>query len=86
MFYTLNKTWIKKLKESSFKLFLNILVEFRGNFLEKVGKLISLYIPKILKRENLSRKYIFKSINASFLKIPLDSENLIEYYRLEDSS
>ena len=51
-----------------------------------MGKLISLYIPKILKREDLSQKYTFKSINISFLKIPLDFENLIEYYRLEDNT
>ena len=86
IFHILNKTRIEKLKKSSFELFLDILVKFYGNFLKKVGKLVSLYILKILKRENLSRKYIFKNIDISFLKISFNSENLIEYYRLKNNS
>ena len=86
MFCTLNKIRIKKLSESSFKLFLNVLVKFRGSFLRQVGELVSLHIPKILKRENLSQKYTFESMNASFLKkMPLNSEHLIEYCRLKDN-
>ena len=86
MFHALNEARIKKLKESSFKSFLDVLVEFHGSFLEKVGELVSPHILKILKREDLSRKYVFKSIDASFLKMPLNSENLVEYCRLEDNS
>ena len=52
-----------------------------------MGELVSLHILKILKREDLSQKYVFESMDASFLKkMPLDSEYLIEYYRLEDDS
>ena len=86
MFHALNETRIEKLKEFSFELFLDVLVEFRGNFLQEVGELVSPHIPKILKREDLSRKYAFESIDASFLKTPLDSEDLVEYCRLEDNS
>ena len=86
MFHALNETRIKKLKEPSFESFLGVLVEFRGSFLEEVGELVSPHIPKILKREDLSWKYAFESIDASFLKMPLNSENLVEYYRLEDNS
>ena len=88
MFYVgSNKTRIEKLKESSFESFLDILVEFRGNFLREVGELVSQHISKILKREDFSQKYAFKNMDASFLKkIPLDSEHLIEYCRLEDDS
>ena len=81
-----NNTRIKKLKESSFELFLDILIESHGNFLQEVGELVSQQIPKILKREDLSWKYVFKSIDVSFLKMPLNSENLVEYCRLEDNS
>ena len=82
-----NEIRIEKLKKSSFESFLDILVEFRGNFLQEVGELVSQYIPKILKREDFSQKYAFESMDASFLKkIPLDSEHLIEYCRLEDDS
>ena len=86
MFHALNETRIEKLKESSFESFLDVLVEFRGNFLKEVGELVSPHIPKILKREDLSRKYVFENVDASFLKMPLDSENLVEYCRLEDNS
>ena len=86
VFICSNNTRIKKLKESSFKSFLDVLVESRGNFLQEVGELVSQQIPKILKREDLSRKYAFESINVSFLKMPLNSENLVEYCRLEDNS
>ena len=81
-----NDTRIEKVKEFSFELFLDVLVESRGNFLQEVGELVSQQIPKILKRENLSRKYAFESMDVSFLKMPLDSENLVEYCRLEDNS
>ena len=87
VFYTLNKFRIEKLSESSFESFLDVLVEFRGSFLRQVGELVSLHIPKILKREDLSQKYAFESMDASFLKkTPLDSEHLIEYCRLKDDS
>ena len=87
VFYALNKTRIEKLTKSSFKSFLNILVKFWGSFLQQIDELVSLYILKILKRENLSQKYVFESIDISFLKkIPLDSDYLIEYYRLEDNN
>ena len=66
---------------------MDVLVEFRGSFLREVGELISPHIPKILKQEDFSQKYAFESIDASFLKeMPLDSERLIEYCRLEDDS
>ena len=82
-----NETRIEKLKKSSFELFLEILVKFRGNFLRGVSELVSQHIPKILKREDFSQKYTFESMDASYLKkIPLDSEHLIEYCRLEDDS
>ena len=81
-----NDIRIEKLKESSFESFLDVLLESRGNFLQEVGELVSQYIPKILKREDLSRKYAFESMDVSFLKMPLDSENLVEYCRLEDNS
>ena len=85
VFCTLNEIRIEKLSESSFESFLDVLVEFRGRFLRQVGELVSLHIPKILKREDLSQKYAFESMDASFLKkMPLDSEYLIEYCRLED--
>ena len=85
MFHALNETRIEKLTESSFESFLDVLVEFRGSFLRQVGELVSLHIPKILKREDLGQKYAFESMDASFLmKMPLDSEHLIEYCRLED--
>ena len=87
MFHALNVIRIEKFSESSFELFLDVLVEFRGSFLRQVGELVSLHIPKILKREDLSQKYAFESMDASFLKkMPLDSEHLIEYYGLEDNS
>ena len=66
---------------------MDILVKFYSNFLREVDKLVSQYIQKILKREDFSQKYTFKSIDISFLKkISLDSEYLIEYCRLEDNS
>ena len=88
MFYVgSDETRIEKLNEPSFESFLDILVEFRGNFLREVGELVSQHIPKILKREDFSQKYAFESIDASYLKkIPLDSKHLIEYCRLEDDS
>ena len=87
MFYALNEVRIEELSESSFESFLDVLVEFRSSFLRQVGELVSLHIPKILKREDLSQKYAFESMDASFLKkIPLDLEHLIEYCRLEDDS
>ena len=81
-----NDTRIEKLKEFSFKSFLDVLVESRGNFLQEVGELVSQQIPKILKWEDLSWKYVFESMDVSFLKMPLNLENLVEYCRLEDNS
>jgi len=68
---------------SLFSLFLDVLKEFRGDFLCKVSELISQHIYEILYRKDLSRKYVFENMDEDHLKQePLDSSHFIEFCEL----
>jgi hypothetical protein len=45
--------------------------EQRGDFLCKVGESISKYICAIVRREDLSCKYVFENMDADLLKTNL---------------
>ena len=67
-----------------FSLFLDVLEEFRGDFLCMVSDLVSQNICDILYRKDLSQKYKFESLDRECLKRePLDSGNLIKYCELD---
>lgn len=77
---------VERLSEPLFTLFLDVLVEFRGDFLCKVSELVSQHIQKILYREDLSQRYVFENVDGTALKQePLNSVKFIDFCNLHTS-
>lgn len=75
---------VERLSTPQFSLFLEILIEFRGDFLRKVSGLVSQHICEILYRKDLNRRYVFETLDGDDLKQEhLDSENLMKFCELE---
>ncbi len=71
------------MKATEFSLFLDVLIEFRGNFLHNVSDLVSQHIHGILNQNNLNQRYMFENLDGDCLKHePFDSENLIDLCKL----
>ena len=69
----------------SISLLLEVLNEQRGDFLQKVSALVSVYISDILCRKDLSRKFLFENTEAITLKEePHDLSRFINLCGLED--
>lgn len=65
-------------------MFLDVLSELRGDFLQKVSELVSQHIRDILYRRDLSWKYVFEKMDEDSLKEePLDSPRFIQFCKLE---
>ena len=76
----LTQNRVERLPEYLIALFLDVLVEFRGDFLHEVSELVSQHIRKILYREDLSQKYVFENLDGTDLKQePLDSVKFIDF-------
>ncbi len=65
-------------------MFLDVLIEFRGDFLHTVSELVSQHICEILYRKDLSQIYVFEKLDGNHLKQEhLDSNNFIDFCKLE---
>ena len=76
-------TRVERLPRDLFWLFLDVLTEFRGEFLRAVSKLVSQHIFEILSRADLSRRYIFENEGNYSKQEPLDSNNFIKFCELD---
>ncbi|KAJ9634554.1 hypothetical protein H2199_008837 [Coniosporium tulheliwenetii] len=75
---------VEKLPVSLFTVFLDVLAELRGDFLQQVSGLVSQHIHDILYRRDLSWKYVFEKMDGDSLKKePLDSPGFIRFCGLE---
>jgi hypothetical protein len=75
---------VEKLPTPIFTLFMDVLYEFRGDFLHKVSELVSRHIHDILYRKDLSWKYGFEKIDGDALKKePLDSPGFVQFCESE---
>lgn len=75
---------MERLPVSLFIVFLDVLAELRGDFLQQVSGLVSQYIHDIFCRKNLGWKYVFEKMDGDSLKKePLDSPGFIRLCGLE---
>ena len=75
---------VKRLPNSIFSVFLEVLFEQRGSFLVEVSQSVSQHIQNILYRKDVRLKYAFKTIDKMVLKQePLDSPEFIRFCELE---
>lgn len=75
---------VERLSIPLFTLFLDVLIEFRGDFLRTVSELVSQHICEILYRKDLNRKYVFETLDGNHLKQEhLDSNNFIKFCELD---
>ncbi len=75
---------VERLSMPLFTLFLDVLIEFRGDFLRTVSGLVSQHICEILYRKDLNRKYVFETLDGNLLKKEhLDSNNFINFCELD---
>ena len=76
---------IEKLPVSLFAIFLEVLSNLRGVFVQQVSDRISQHIHDILFCSDLSRKYVFEEMDEMSLKRePLDSPDFIQFCELEE--
>ena len=75
---------VERLSIPLLSLFLDVLIEFRGNFLHTVSALVSQHISEISYQEDLEKKYVFENIDQNRLKQEqLDSDKLIDFCKLD---
>ena len=75
---------MEKLSLPAFQTLIELLSEYRGNFLEAVCGKVSQIVTAIEDRRGLDRRYKFESIaGASLKKEPPDSSRFIEYCELD---
>lgn len=61
-----------------FSVFLDVLHEYRGVFLQEVGHMVSQNVQEVLYGKNLSLKYSFENADTiSLLLEPMDSRRLV---------
>jgi hypothetical protein len=75
---------VEKLTIPVITIFLEVLDEFRGDFLRKVSELVSQRIHDILYRRDLSQRYVFERVDAELVrKEQHDSEKFFLFCGLE---